>query len=204
MKSTLRNIIIAAVAIFIALPAYAINYPTYKGPSVERNTKGQDIEVPLRDNPLPKPTSVNIGEGYSQLNNSSSATNGSIYLYSDKHINNYGGGAQGGNSGSVKRGSSRGGVSGGASAGSFSLPRIKSVTKGSKFENEDGVLADNYAPSALRGDGTLPPPPGPGSNTDENQLPIGNGLGLLLLCCTIYGIKKKNKNNDFEDRLKTD
>lgn len=182
MKNTIRNIIWGAAIIF-ALPTYGINYPTYKGPSLERFTRSGDINVPLRADPLPKPTAGNLGNDFTLFGNS---TAGTVYNTSDQTKQSSGGGASVASSSSNSQKVNPAVT--GSTGGGFALPRMKSVTNGSSFESDDVTLADGYKAGVIRGD-VLPPPPPEGGDDENTQLPLGDGIGVLLLLCGAWLIR---------------
>ena len=192
MKYTLRYLLILPPLLLSQLAA-AVTYPSKQGAKVERSV---DSEVVLQ---LQQRTrnyrAVNPAKHYT----ATKATNGSkssvIYTGSGATTSSYGGGTSATNN--YNSASNKGFASVQSASGLVNIgsTRIKSSTTGSSFEStETPVMANDYAPTALRGDQAPPPPPGPGQdNTDENQLPVGNGILTLLLCCTMYGVRSKEQ-----------
>lgn len=194
-----KHILLLLLLFTLSQAAVAINYPTYRGPSIERGNDNSQIYVPMQSSPLPKPSAGYSASSGTSLYSAQSTAGGALgQTESNKSLKSYGGGGSG--SGATSGGShsdNSSTVAGGSGAGgSFSaMPRVKSLSEGSRFDNEGAVaLADGYAPTALRNDGMTPPP---GPNPDPHaQLPLGNGIVALMLCCAVYVAAKRRKNNE--------
>lgn len=196
MNNILKTLLFTLIMLSASL-VQAIDYPTYRGSKSAQNNNNDQVVVPLRNSPLPKPNGTYRSSAKSYDVSVSAGTSGSGLgtTESSGTLHSYGGG---GSAGSVSTGRSASSPayqsSGSGSLGvGGSIPRVKSLTDGSQFESvERPILASPEEPTLLR-EGAGPPPPGPGGNTQENKLPLGSGMLMMMICSTIFGIHKHNQ-----------
>ena len=197
MKNTTR--ILSFIAFLTCmLSVSAINYPTYRGPSIERGNDNSQIYVPMQSSPLPKPSAEYSASSGASLYSAQSTAGGALgQTESNKSLKSYGGGGNAG--GTITSNSKVGGSNIGASGGSFNMPKLKSVATGSNFQSQDNPTLFGENPENSLRASVGPPPPNEdngGENTEDNVLPLGNGIVALVLCCAAYVAAKRRKNNE--------
>ncbi len=189
MKHILKTIVLIFV-VFCSQSMWAIDYPTYRGSSATQESNKNQVIVPLRNSPLPKPATGYYRSGQT-VPESNYQSEGLGSLESSKTLNTYGSG--GSVSGTVggNRASSASVTYSGSPASVGAMPRVKSPSEGSTFGSvEHPVLAKDDEHILLR-EGIGPPPPGPDNPpTPENQLPLTDGMAFMLILSCLLGVRK--------------